>query len=152
MVKISRITVAVAAILYLITIVTGFLLFGPNTALNVLVNFGADFASGQYTAVNTVMRVFYALHIILVFPVTFYPLRVTVDDLLFPNAPQLLVDTRRRFYLLTGSLLVLILIPGIFIPNVWVAFNIVGSPATMAVAFIFPALVALKSVPLFPSA
>ncbi|KAK9276318.1 hypothetical protein L1049_005849 [Liquidambar formosana] len=85
----------------------------------------------------------YALHLMLVFPIIFYPLRLNLDGLLFPSARPLVSDNR-RFTLISIGLISLVFLGANFIPSIWAAFQFTGATATVCLGFIFPAAIALR--------
>lgn len=121
----------------------GFLLFGDSTASDLLSNFDADLGIPYSSVFNDIVRVSYTAHIVLVFPVVFYPLRVNFDGLFFPSARPF-VEDKLRFRLLTLGLLTGIVLGAIFIPSIWVAFEFTGATAGALILFIFPASIVLK--------
>ncbi|BAT82126.1 hypothetical protein VIGAN_03208600 [Vigna angularis var. angularis] len=63
----------------------GFLLFGEGTLDDVLANFDTNLGIPFGSVLNDDVRLSYAAHLMLVFPVVFYPLRLNIDGLLFPS-------------------------------------------------------------------
>jgi sodium-coupled neutral amino acid transporter 2 len=121
----------------------GFLLFGDSTLPDVLSNFGSDLGIPWGYLINDIVRVSYACHIILIFPVIFHPLRLNLDGLLFPSATPLPSDNL-RFALISAGLTVVVLLGAIFIPSIWVAFQFSGATVGVLLGFIFPASITLK--------
>ncbi|CAI5505119.1 unnamed protein product [Closterium sp. Naga37s-1] len=144
MLKITRYSMTLCTIVYLLTSISGYLLFGASTANDVLVNFDRNLGIENSDAVNDIVRITYIFHLIFVFPVIFYSLRNIVDDLFFPNAITPLVDDTKRFWLSTAAELVLIYIGATVIPNMTLAFNITGATTTMIVGMLIPAMLALS--------
>lgn len=140
-------TIGGAAALYVTGAVAGYLLFGEDTAVDVLVNFNSaalSASSSLFTVVAIIVQVLYCIHMITVVPIMFYPLRLACNDLLFGGLPKALEDDRPRFLGLTAGLLLLIFLISIFIPNLWLVFNLLGATATLLIGFVFPALLALR--------
>ncbi|KAF3432250.1 hypothetical protein FNV43_RR26989 [Rhamnella rubrinervis] len=75
---------------YIMTSFFGFLLFGDSTLDDVLANFDTNLGIPYSSLLNDVVRISYALHLVLVFPIIFYPLRLNMDDLLFPSSGQII--------------------------------------------------------------
>lgn len=121
----------------------GFLLFGDATLDDILANFDANLGIPYGSLLNDVVRVSYVAHLMLVFPIVFYPLRVNLDGLLFPSSMPLALDNL-RFALITVGLITLILFGAYFIPSIWVAFQFTGATAAVCVGFIFPAAVTIR--------
>uniref|UniRef100_A0A5B7BYZ0 Putative sodium-coupled neutral amino acid transporter 6 n=1 Tax=Davidia involucrata TaxID=16924 RepID=A0A5B7BYZ0_DAVIN len=120
----------------------GFLLFGDATLDDVLANFDADLGIPFGYVLNDAVRVSYAAHLMLVFPIVFYPLRLNLDGLLFPSARPLTSDNL-RFGLISTGLIALIFLGANFIPSIWDAFQFTGATAAVCIGFIFPAAITL---------
>ncbi|KAK4381517.1 Amino acid transporter AVT6A [Sesamum angolense] len=93
---------------------------------------------------NDIVRVSYALHLMLVFPVIFYPLRLNLDGFLFPSSVPLVTDNI-RFSLLTAGLISVAFLGANFIPSIWDAFQFTGATTAVCIGFIFPAAIALRN-------
>ncbi|MED6205789.1 hypothetical protein PIB30_020915 [Stylosanthes scabra] len=147
-----RTSLGMCCSVYVLTSFFGFLLFGEETLDDVVANFDADLGIPFGSAINDAVRFSYAAHLMLVFPVVFFPLRINVDDLISYSSllsssswsrPSLLQDNL-RFTSITVSLLLLIFVVANFIPTIWDAFQFTGATATVFVGFIFPAAVTLR--------
>ncbi|GAB2297112.1 Amino acid transporter avt6a [Dionaea muscipula] len=136
-------SLALCSTMYIATSFFGFLLFGDATLDDVLANFDKDLGIPYGSLLSGAVRVSYALHLMLVFPVIFYPLRTSLDDLLFPLAIPLASDDR-RFGMITVGLISLIFLGANFIPSIWVALQFSGATAVVCLGFIFPAAIALR--------
>lgn len=123
----------------------GFLLFGDATLDDVLSNFDSNLGIPYGSLLNDAVRISYAAHLMLVFPIVFYPLRLNLDGLLFPSARRLTSDNL-RFALLSISLIALIFLGANFIPSIWDAFQFTGATAAVCIGFIFPAAITLRFV------
>lgn len=141
--QVGRITTVLCIVIYALTAVSGYLLFGDATESDILTNFDRDLGIRYSTALNYLIRVGYILHLVLVFPVVHFSLRQTVDALVFSGWVPL-AESRKRLLLLTAVLLVLIYLVSTLIPNIWVAFKFTGATTAVSLGFIFPALIALK--------
>ncbi|XP_010528441.1 PREDICTED: probable sodium-coupled neutral amino acid transporter 6 [Tarenaya hassleriana] len=128
---------------YIMTSLFGFLLFGDDTLDDVLANFDTDLGIPFGSVLNDAVRVSYAAHLMLVFPIVFYPLRLNIDGLVFPSAPSL-SSSNVRFGCITASLITVIFLGANFIPSIWDAFQFTGATAAVCLGFIFPAAVTLK--------
>ncbi|VVB04457.1 unnamed protein product [Arabis nemorensis] len=128
---------------YIMTSIFGFLLFGDDTLDDVLANFDTDLGIPLGSILNDAVRVSYALHLMLVFPIVFYPLRINIDGLLFPSAPSL-TSSNVRFGCLTAGLISVVFLGANFIPSIWDAFQFTGATAAVCLGFIFPASIILK--------
>ncbi|KAG9137303.1 hypothetical protein Leryth_014938 [Lithospermum erythrorhizon] len=87
-----RSSLSLCASVYVMTSLFGFLLFGDSTLDDVLANFSADLGIPFGSVLNDIIRVSYAAHLMLVFPIVFFPLRLNLDGLLFPSARSLTSD------------------------------------------------------------
>ncbi|KAM0922572.1 hypothetical protein ACQ4PT_006061 [Festuca glaucescens] len=140
---IVRASLVLCSVVYVTTSFFGFMLFGEDTLDDVLANFDSDLGIPYGSVFNDAVRVSYALHLMLVFPIVFHALRLNMDGLLFPSARPLACDNR-RFAELTASLLAVIFLAANFIPNIWLAFQFTGATAAVSIAYIFPAAMVLR--------
>lgn len=140
--KATRISILLCAAIYFAVGLFGYLLFGDSLAPDILVNFDS---SSDNPLLNYVVRLSYALHLVLTFPLLNFSLRANVDELLFPKKPILASD-KPRFLSLTVFLLASVYIAAIVIPDIWIFFQYVGSTTAVCLAFIFPAAITLRDV------
>lgn len=140
-----RTSLSLCAIVYLMTGLFGFLLFGDSTLSDVLSNFDSNLAVPYSSLINSIVHISYALHIVLIFPIIFHPLRLNLDGLLFPTASPF-VPHNIRFAFLSMGLLVLCLFGAIYIPSIWIAFEFTGATVGVMLLFIFPAAITLRQV------
>ncbi|KAH9739762.1 Amino acid transporter AVT6A [Citrus sinensis] len=138
-----RTSLALCSTVYIMTSIFGFLLFGDATLDDVLANFDADLGIPFGSVLSDVVRVSYAAHLMLVFPVIFYPLRLNLDGLLFPSARPL-GSSNTRFAFISSGLLIIIFLGANFIPSIWDAFQFTGATAAVCLGFIFPAAITLR--------
>ncbi|WCJ18892.1 Transmembrane amino acid transporter family protein [Euphorbia peplus] len=140
-----RISLTFSVAIYVAVGISGYLLFGDSVMPDILVNFdqNSDTRIGQL--LNDIVRLSYALHLILVFPMLNFILRATVDELVFPNKPMLALDTR-RFLCLTCGLLSLSYLAAVAVPNIWYFFQLIGSTSVACNAFIFPGSIILRNI------
>ncbi|KAL2252350.1 UNVERIFIED_CONTAM: Amino acid transporter AVT6A [Sesamum indicum] len=138
-----RTSLALCSSVYVMSSVFGFLLFGDATLDDVLANFSTDLGIPFGSLLNDAVRVSYAAHLMLVFPIIFYPLRLNLDGLLFPSSRPLSSDNLRFASLSTGLMMV-VLLGANFIPSIWDAFQFTGATAAVCIGFIFPAAVTLS--------
>ncbi|XP_078431581.1 amino acid transporter AVT6A-like [Wolffia australiana] len=136
-------SLSLCSTIYITTSFFGFLLFGDDTLDDVLANFDLDLNIPFSLVINDIVRLSYAVHLMFVFPVVFFALRLNVDGLIFSSADPFL-SNNRRFILITLILVSLIFVGANFIPNIWVAFQLTGATAAACVGFIFPAAISLK--------
>lgn len=140
---IVRTSLLLCSTVYIATSFFGFLLFGDSTLHDVLANFDADLGIPFGSLLSDVVRVSYAAHLMLVFPIIFHALRLNLDSLLFPSSRSLSSDNT-RFTSITVVLLSLIFAAANFIPSIWDAFQFTGATAAVCIGFIFPAAITLR--------
>ncbi|KAJ8764056.1 hypothetical protein K2173_004948 [Erythroxylum novogranatense] len=140
-----RISLIISVAIYFSVGFFGYLLFGDSIMGDILVNFDQWSDSPVAQALNTIVRLSYALHLALVFPIMNFSLRVNIDELLFPKWPMLTDDTK-RFVSLTCVLLALVYTIAIALPNIWYFFQIMGSSTIVCLSFIFPGAIILRDL------
>ncbi|KAF1888682.1 hypothetical protein Lal_00036723 [Lupinus albus] len=138
-----RTSLALCSSVYIMISFFGFLLFGEGTLDDVLANFDTDLGIPFSAVLNDAVRLSYAAHLMLVFPVVFFPLRLNIDGLLFSKSKPLVMDNF-RFASLTISLISVIFLGANFIPSIWDAFQFTGATAAVCIGFIFPAAIILR--------
>jgi amino acid permease len=139
-----RVSLVLCAAIYAAVGFLGFLLFGDATMDDMLANFDrSSGAVGVPQALNDAARLSYALHLVLVFPLLFFSLRVNVDELLFPGRRLLAADTR-RFLSLTAALMGVLYALAIAIPSIWTLFEYSGSTFAVTISLIFPGAIVLR--------
>ncbi|KAJ6752979.1 AMINO ACID TRANSPORTER [Salix koriyanagi] len=138
-----RTALALCSSVYIMTSIFGFLLFGDGTLDDVLANFDMDLGIPYSSLLNDAVRVSYAAHLMLVFPIVFFPLRLNLDGLLFPSARPF-HQANMRFALITIGLIATIFLGANFIPSIWDAFQFTGATAAVCLGFIFPASLTLR--------
>lgn len=136
-------SLALCSTIYIMTSFFGFLLFGDSTLDDVLANFDTNLGIPYSSQLNDAVRLSYALHLMLVFPIVFYPLRLNSDGILFPSARPLASDNY-RFGSITMVLICIIFLGANFIPSIWDAFQFTGATAAVCLGFIFPAAITLR--------
>lgn len=141
----TKISVILCAAIYFATGLFGYLLFGDATVSDILVNFDQSSGSSIGSLLNDVVRLSYALHLMLVFPLMNFSLRANLDELLFPKKSSLAKDST-RFIGLTLALLVCCFLSAIAVPDIWYFFQFLGSTTTVSIAFIFPAAIVLRYI------
>nr|KYP73112.1 Putative sodium-coupled neutral amino acid transporter 10 [Cajanus cajan] len=124
-----------------------YLLFGDSIMPDVLVNFDQNSDTTAGRLLNDIVRLSYALHLALVFPIMNYSFRANIDELIFSNKnkPPLASDTT-RFVSLTLTLLALTYLVAVAIPNIWYFFQFLGSTTVVCTSFIFPAAIVLRDM------
>lgn len=135
--------------IYVCTATFGYLLFGEGTSEDILSNFDTDLGVPMSELICVVVRISYAVHIMLVYPLLNFSLRLNLDAILFPRATALAHDSV-RFWLITAFLLCTVFLGAAVVPSIWIAFQFTGATCTVCLGFIFPALVLLKYVPPLP--
>ncbi|KAI3757807.1 hypothetical protein L6452_05350 [Arctium lappa] len=140
-----HISLVICALIYFSIGLFGYILFGDSIETDILVNF--DHASGSIVGslLNAIVRLSYAFHLMLVFPLLNFSLRSNIDEFLFPDKSLLAKDTK-RFVSLTFVLLAAAYLMAIAIPNIWYFFQFMGSTSAVSLAFIFPGAIALRDV------
>lgn len=143
-----KISLVICAAIYFSIGIFGYLLFGDSINADILVNFGKSSGSVAISPIlNDVVRLSYALHLMLVFPLLNFSLRANIDELIFPKKEHLATDTKRFMYL-TLILLALSYLVAIAIPSIWYIYQFMGSTSNACLAFIFPGAIALRYFPL----
>ncbi|XP_057441741.1 amino acid transporter AVT6C-like [Lotus japonicus] len=142
-----RISLMICVAIYFAIGFFGYLLFGDSIMPDVLVNFDQNSKSSAGRFLNDIVRLSYALHLALVFPIMNYSLRANIDELLFSkkNKRALALDTP-RFVSLTLILLFLTYFVAVAIPNIWYFFQFLGSTTIVCLSFIFPAALILRDM------
>ena len=143
MISAARISLVLCAAIYFTIGVFGYLLFGDSIMADILVNFDQNSGSSVGSWLNDIVRLSYAFHLMLVFPVVNFSLRSNIDEFLFPNRPNLAKDNT-RFMSLSLLLLTICYLAAITIPNIWYFFQFMGSTSAVSLAFIFPGAIALR--------
>ncbi|KFK29814.1 hypothetical protein AALP_AA7G182400 [Arabis alpina] len=141
----TKISVILCATIYSATGLFCYLLFGDETMTDVLMNFDQTSNSSIGSLLNDIVRLSYAIHLMLVFPLLNFSLRANLDELLFPMKPSLVKDNK-RFFGLTFPLIISCFLAAIAIPDIWYFFQFLGSTSTVSIAFIFPAAIVLWNV------
>ncbi|KAH1211806.1 Amino acid transporter AVT6C [Glycine max] len=141
----ARISLIICVAIYFAIGFFGYLLFGDSIMPDVLVNFDQNSHTSTGRLLNAIVRLSYALHLALVFPIMNYSLRANIDELIFSNKnkPPLASDTP-RFVSLTLTLLALTYLVAVAIPNIWYFFQFLGSTTIVSTSFIFPAAIVLS--------
>lgn len=138
-----RLAIMFCAVVYFTIGLFGYLLFGDSTQSDILINFDQNADSAVGSLFNSLIRVSYALHIMLVFPLINFSLRANIDELLFPKKPLLATDNK-RFVIITLVLLVFSYLAAIAIPDIWYFFQFLGSTTALSLAFVFPGTIVLR--------
>lgn len=141
-----KISLILCAVIYFAIGIFGYLLFGDSTMDDILVNFDQTSAGSTISSLMCdIIRLSYALHLVLVFPLLNFSLRANIDEFLFSKRPVLAVDTK-RFVFLTLALLVVCYFLAITIPSISYIFQFMGSTSAVCLAFIFPGAIALRDI------
>lgn len=144
MVPIIRTSLAVCSTIYIVISIFGYLLFGDSILDDVLANFDTNLGIPFSSQLSDAVRVSYSLHLMLVFPVIFYPLRLNLDGLLFPSAGEPLAANKVRFSIVSSGLIGVVFLGANFIPSIWDVFQFTGATAAVCLGFIFPSAIALR--------
>lgn len=140
-----RTSLALCTSIYVAMSMFGYMLFGDSTMQDVLSNFDTNLGVPYSSVLCDIVRVGYALHLVLVFPLLHFTLRLNLDGLLFPASVPLSMDNR-RFISITAGIITLIFFGAYLIPNIYVAFQFTGATAAVCLGFIFPGIVCLRDV------
>ncbi|KAJ9545827.1 hypothetical protein OSB04_025534 [Centaurea solstitialis] len=140
-----RIALVLSVVIYFAVGFVGYLLFGDSIMADMLVNFDQTSNLPGGLIINAIVRLSYAIHLMLVFPVIFYTLRANMDEMIFPRKSLLANDTT-RFISLTCVLLAFIYVVAIALPNIWYFFQFMGSTTVACIAFVFPGLLDVHGI------
>lgn len=140
-----RISLAICMAIYFSIGFFGYMLFGDSIMADILVNFDQNSDSAVGQLVNDIVRLSYAMHLALVFPVMNFSLRANIDELFFAKKHVLARDTT-RFAILTCVLLAVTYIITIVVPNIWYFFQFLGSTTVVCLSFIFPGAIVLRDI------
>ncbi|KAE9596222.1 putative amino acid transporter, transmembrane domain-containing protein [Lupinus albus] len=142
-----RISLIISMVVYFAIGFFGYLLFGDSIMADMLVNFDHSSNTPAGRFLNDIVRLSYALHLALVFPIMSYSLRANIDELVFSNKnrPPLALDST-RFVSLTLSLLAFTYLVAVAIPNIWDFYQFLGSTTIVCLSFIFPASIILRDM------
>ncbi|GMI89881.1 hypothetical protein like AT3G56200 [Hibiscus trionum] len=135
-----RVSLAICVAIYFSIGFFGYMLFGDFIMADILVNFDQILDSAVGRLINDTVRLSYAMHLALVFPVINFSLRANTDKLLFAKKP-ILAEDNSRFTILTCVLLDATYIIAIVLPNIWYFFQLCAS-----ISFIFPGAIVLRDV------
>eukprot|EP01018_Ginkgo_biloba_P000989 Gb_25787 [translate_table: standard] len=138
-----RTSLTLCSTVYIATSFFGYLLFGDQNMDDVLANFDTDLGVPYSVILNNIVRISYAVHLMLVFPVIHFALRLNVDGLIFPSAQSITSDAK-RFVLITAGLMGFVFVGATFIPSIWDAFQFTGATAAVCLGFIFPGAIVLR--------
>ena len=141
--KVVRVSLGLCTSIYVAMSVFCFLLFGEDTLSDVLSNFDVDLGVPHSAILSDIVRVGYAAHLMLVYPLLNFSLRLNVDGLIFPRAVPISVDTR-RFVILTTSIILATFVGASFIPDIYDAFQLTGSTSAVCIGFVFPGALVLR--------
>ncbi|RDX61064.1 Amino acid transporter AVT6C, partial [Mucuna pruriens] len=138
-----RIALLLCAVIYFSIGLFGYLLFGDSTQSDILVNFDQNAGSAIGSLLNVLVRLSYAFHVMLAFPILNFALRTNIDEFFFPKKPLLATDSK-RFLGLTLVLLAFSYIAAIAVPDIWYIFQFMGSTSAVCLAFVFPGAIVLR--------
>lgn len=141
---VAKTTLTLCTTVYCVTAFFGYLLFGDSTMGDVLANYDSYLHMPFSNVIDDAVRICYAVHLMMVFPVVHFSMRANIDAIFFPHAKPLSED-RVRYYAITATLMVIVLLGATFIPNIEFAFQFTGSVAAVTLAFTLPGLVALSN-------
>ncbi|XP_057537906.1 amino acid transporter AVT6C-like isoform X2 [Amaranthus tricolor] len=141
-----RISLLICAVFYFSIGFFGYLLFGDSVNADMLVNFDQiSHDTVIASVINVIVRLSYAFHLMLVFPMLNYCLRANINELIYPGKLDLAED-KTRFMCLTAILLILAYVVAIAIPSIWCCFQILGSTTIICLMLIFPSMIVLRDI------
>ncbi|XP_042478196.1 amino acid transporter AVT6C-like [Macadamia integrifolia] len=143
MVSTVRISLVLCSVIYLTVGFFGYLLFGDSIMADILVNFDRNSGSPMGKLLDDTVRLSYALHLVLVFPLLNFSLRANIHELFARSSSA---SNTTRFVTLSCCLLGFIYFAAIALPNIWYFFQFMGSTSAVCLAFIFPGAIALRDV------
>ncbi|WCJ19978.1 Transmembrane amino acid transporter family protein [Euphorbia peplus] len=141
-----KISLIICVVIYFAIGISGYLLFGDSVMPDILVNFDRNSDTRIGRILDDIVRLSYAVHLILVFPMLNFSLRANVDELVFPKKPIVLALDTTRFMSLTCFILGLSYLIAIAIPNIWYFFQLIGSTSIVCISFIFPGFIILRDI------
>ena len=125
---------------------SAYLLFTDRTADDVLMNYGRDLdvARGEVW-IERAVKIGYASSLSCTFPLIQFALRQNLFDLAgWGDAAQ----APRRFTAVTCALLAVEYLLAMLVPNISVAFSVLGSTVAVLIGFVLPALIAIHGTQL----
>lgn len=141
-----RISLLLCSIIYSLVGFFGYLLFGDATLSDILSNFDHQSSSSKVGPIlNDIVRLSYALHLILVFPLLNFALRLNIDEMLFSRRKSLTSDNF-RFVTITVVIMAFVYLATIAIPNIWVLFQYMGSTTAVCLSLIFPGAIVMRDI------
>mmetsp|Transcript_586 Transcript_586/g.1992 ORF Transcript_586/g.1992 Transcript_586/m.1992 type:complete len:508 (-) Transcript_586:3611-5134(-) len=145
MAAVSRRAVGLALVCYLVVGVTGYLNFPLSAQGNLLNNYCLLYperssASPHPPRVMLVAFGAIATTILMAYPVNVYPIRYTLDEMLFPSWG--LHHRRARHISITLGVASSTLLVALVVPNISVVFSLMGGTASAYVCYITPAAAA----------
>lgn len=141
-----RISLILCAVLYFTIGFFGYLLFGDSIMSDMLVNFDEVSTTTIGVVINDTVRISYAVHLMLVFPLINYALRANLDELLFAGKPRIVLSDTVRSTGLSCTLLALSYGLAVAIPSIWYCFQLLGSTTVVCITLIFPASIILRDI------
>ncbi|KAH7444673.1 hypothetical protein KP509_02G087600 [Ceratopteris richardii] len=141
--RVITISIRFCAATYVITSAFAYILFGDDTLNDVMGNFNAELEVPYGTLFKDVIRLGFALHLILVFPLLKFSLHMNLDSLFDQSASPTTVDNS-HFFLVTCSLLTAAFLGALSVPDVWTIFQCIGSTSAVCLCFVFPGSLVLR--------
>ena len=144
--RISVRAMTTVTFIYILVGSCGYLAFRDHTAGNVLRNFDGAFLG---PVLSRVVKLGFGVTIIGTVPMVVQPLRDFLSIHL-EGALALGSDERNAYkefmpYVTTSASLILALLLAVYVPNVKTAFGLTGSTASMAMSFVLPGMIYLRS-------
>lgn len=130
-------------IIYIVMGIAGFLAFGEQTQGNVMGNLQPFLCNND--GVVIVGFVAMAFAVTMAFPLNIFPIRFTVETVLFYHKPHL--NTKAIKFVICVVAVGLALIGAIFVPGINLIFELVGATTGSFVCFIGPGMLYCKLAP-----
>jgi len=143
--SISRMSTAVSRavglclLIYVAIGLSGFLQFGTSTASSVIVNLQVDFFAGR--TVVGMAYAFMAFAVCMSFPLNIFPIKLTFEQLMI-EAGKSHIDFYVR--IVTVISVIFSLICAVYIPNVSMIFDLIGTTVGALICFIFPPMLYIR--------
>ncbi|KAL2541825.1 Transmembrane amino acid transporter family protein [Abeliophyllum distichum] len=93
-----KIALALCAAIYFTIGIFGYLLFGDSTMDDILVNFDQSSGSAINSFLNDAVRLSYAFHLMLVFPLLNFSLRTNIDEFLFSTKKPAFSSKQQKIF------------------------------------------------------
>lgn len=133
--KVVKISLFLCTALYSVTGFFGYLLFGNNVQTDLLVNFNSPLGIAGSQVLCDIVRLTFAVHLLLVFPVLHFALRAAITEMFFSS---------RRKFPITPIIMFMVSLLAVFIPNIQTVISFAGSLSAVSLSFTLPGLLVLS--------